>query len=265
MSQTERAARFASSHDRAGQPLLLTNVWDPGSALAIVEAGGEAIATSSWAVAAANGLGDGEQLTFASLIAIVSRIVAAVPVPVTVDFERGYAEEAVAAADNLERLLDAGAVGINVEDGLAGDTRCRDARDQARRIEALRDRAERFGIPLFINARTDLFLDQAGTDHGASMCEALERARIYAAAGASGLFVPGLLHLDLIAEVCAFTDLPVNVMVTDFDAPLAPFAACGVRRISRGPAPYIATRNLLSRLAGRWSRPSNPAAATACT
>ncbi|WP_395335996.1 isocitrate lyase/phosphoenolpyruvate mutase family protein [Novosphingobium sp. BL-8H] len=249
MDQKARATGFAALHERSGQPLVLTNVWDAGSAKAVTEAGAEAIATSSWAIAASLGHADGELLTFDTLAVTVRQITATASAPVTVDFERGYAESSALAADNLDRLLEAGIVGINVEDGLPGTTACRPSADQSQRIAALRSRAEQRGIPLFINARTDLFLNSDSAAHPGFIAEAKDRARDYKAAGASGLFVPGLLDPELIADICGAVGLPVNIMVTDLQASLTPFAQSGVRRISRGPAPYLAAMSHLGRIA----------------
>lgn len=251
MTQIERATAFAALHDRPAQALILTNIWDAGSASAVADTDAKAIATSSWAVAVAHGYADGEQVPFSLVETIVSRIVATVSLPVTVDFETGYAPDANGAADNLARLIDAGAIGINIEDGIPGSDGCRDREHQAQRIHALRERADRSGVPIFINARTDLFLNADAEAHGDLVADALDRARAYKLAGASGFFVPGLTRLDLLAVLCADTDMPVNAMVTDMNQSLDPYTGAGVRRISRGPAPFLAHLDALRSLERR--------------
>jgi 2-methylisocitrate lyase-like PEP mutase family enzyme len=238
MNQTERARAFAALHV-PGDPLILFNAWDAGSARAVAEAGAKAIATGSWSVAAAYGFGDGEDLPLDLAIANAARIVRATDLPVTLDFEGGYALEPARVADNFGLALAAGVIGCNFEDRVVGAEGLHPVSEQARRIEALRRAAERAGIPAFINARTDIFLsskpethDRAAADH------ALERARAYADAGASGFFVPGLADEGLIARICGASPLPVNAMMFAGMPGRKRLAELGVARISHGPGPY---------------------------
>jgi 2-methylisocitrate lyase-like PEP mutase family enzyme len=236
MKQTEKATRFAELHVQ-GAPLLLYNAWDAGSAQAIAEAGARAIATSSWAVAEAQGYRDGEAIPLPLVEQIVARIAATLELPLTVDFEGGYSADDGELAENVSRLLDLGVVGINFEDRVVKGSGLYDVDRQAQRIAVVRRAAEGQGVRLFINARTDLFLGQ-GRDHAQSVGEALERARAYAGAGASGFFIPGLVEEALIGEICAGTALPVNVMVWDGLPAASRLAELGVARISYGARPY---------------------------
>ena len=174
MNQTEKAARFAALHIK-GAPLLLYNAWDAGSAKAILDAGGRAIATSSWAVAEAQGYRDGEAIPIEFAEQIIARIAATVDAPVTVDIEGGYSEDEGELADNVSRFLDLGVIGINFEDRVVKGSGLYEPDRHARRIAAIRQAAERKGIALFINARTDLFLGQ-GRDPAQTVGEAIERA-----------------------------------------------------------------------------------------
>lgn len=239
MTVADKARRFADLHV-AGRPLVLYNAWDAGSAGAIAAGGALAIATGSLSVAGAQGYPDGEALPLDTLLAIVARIAASVDLPVTVDFEGGYAEAPEAAAANVARAIAAGAVGINFEDRKVGGTGLHATDRQASRIRAIREAAEAAGVPLFINARTDLFLQhrQDPSRHAGLLGEALERAAAYAEAGASGFFVPALLDEDLLGQVCRTVRLPVNALLFP-DAP-APrrLAELGIARISHGPFPY---------------------------
>jgi 2-methylisocitrate lyase-like PEP mutase family enzyme len=237
MKQNEKAARFTALHVK-GTPLLLYNAWDAGSASSISEAGAKAIATSSWAVAAAQGYRDGEAIPVGLVEQIVRRIVDTTDLPVTVDFEGGYSEDEGGLAENVSRLLDLGVVGINFEDRVVKGTGLYPTARQARRFAAIRAAARKKGIDLFINARTDLFLGQEG-DPAKSIGDALARAKAYAEAGASGFFVPGLQEDALIGRVCAGAGLPVNVMVMDGVPSNGRLAELGVARISYGPIPYI--------------------------
>jgi 2-methylisocitrate lyase-like PEP mutase family enzyme len=236
MQQKERALRLASLHVK-GKPLVLYNAWDAGSARAIASAGAVAIATSSWAVAAAHGHEDGESIPFSFVEQIVTRIVDAVELPVTVDAEGGYSDDSHACAESITRWVDRGVAGINFEDRIVAGTGLHSIKTQCARIAAIRRVAEARGVPLFINARTDLFLG-SGIAPSDGLPEARERAAAYTEAGASGFFVPGLVDLSAIAELCESIDLPLNVMTIPGLPDARALAAAGVARISYGPAPY---------------------------
>jgi 2-methylisocitrate lyase-like PEP mutase family enzyme len=237
MNQTDKAKRFAELHVK-GAPLLLYNAWDAGSAKSILDAGAKAIATSSWSVAAAQGYGDGEAIPIELAEQIVGRIAATVDIPVTVDFEGGYSEDDGELAANISRLLDLGVIGINFEDRIVKGLGLYSVDRQARRIAAIRKAAEQKGIDLFINARTDVFFEH-GEDAAQAVGKALDRAKAYAAVGASGFFVPGLVDDALIGQICEGVSLPVNVMVMDGVPSNARLSELGVARISYGPIPYI--------------------------
>jgi 2-methylisocitrate lyase-like PEP mutase family enzyme len=241
MQQKECAQRLASLH-RKGKPLILYNAWDAGSARAIAEAGAAAIATSSWAVAAAHGHEDGESIPLSLVEQIVTRIVDAVELPVTVDAEGGYSDDAHACAESVARLVDRGAAGINFEDRIVAGSGLHAIEVQCARIAAIRRMAESRGVPLFINARTDLFLG-TGVTPPDGLAEARERAAAYAEAGASGFFVPGLTDLAAISSLCERIDLPLNVMTMPALPDSRALAEAGVARISYGPAPYIQAMN----------------------
>lgn len=245
MSQAERARQFAALHVK-GEPLVLYNIWDAGSARAVADSGAKALATGSWSVAAAQGYEDGQALPLADLLATAHRIAGSVELPLTVDFEGGYAEDEEALAANLTQLIATGAVGINFEDQIVGGDGLHSLDVQAGRIRAVRQAAAAAGVPLFINARTDLFLKQAdATKHAALMDEAGARAAAYAEAGASGYFVPGLVAEDLVARICEISPLPVNAMMKPGAPSRARLAELGVARISHGPFPYIAVMEQL--------------------
>lgn len=245
MDQAERARLFAEYHTK-GQPILLTNIWDAGSAKAVVDAGAKAIATGSWSMAAAQGYEDGERMPFQFVEQVVTRIVRAVALPVTVDLEAGYAIEPEAVADNVTRIVAAGAIGINIEDGVVNGIDLYSVPDQCRRIAAVRRQVEGLGIALCLNARTDLFFKAKNDAHGALLSEAIERAKAYAEAGASCFFAPGLADDNLIGDLCATVALPVNVMVLDAASAVRRIAGLGVARISEGPGPFIRSMSSLT-------------------
>lgn len=243
MNQIEKAKRFASLHVK-GAPVVLYNAWDAGSAKTISDAGAKAIATSSWSVAAAQGYEDGEALPIALAEQIVGRIAAVVSVPVTLDFEGGYSDNDRKLASNISKILDLGIIGINFEDRVVNGKGLYSIDRQAKRIAAIRHAADRKGIPLFINARTDVFLG-----HGDDVNEALKRAQAYAAAGASGFFIPGLTDAHQIRRITKETTLPVNVMIMEGLPSIARLAKLGVARVSYGPIPYIETMEALEKKA----------------
>src|SRR5260221_758993 len=159
MNQTEKARRFAELHVK-GMPLLLYNAWDAGSAKAILAAGAQAIATSSWSVAEAQGYRDGEAIPLEFVQQIVARIASTIDAPVTVDFEGGYSDDDGELAESIARLLETGAIGINFEDRVVKGKRLYGVDRQARRNAAIRIAAEQKCLELFINAPTALFLGQ---------------------------------------------------------------------------------------------------------
>lgn len=239
MTQVEKARRFGELH-QPGRPLVLYNIWDAGGAKAVVEAGAQAVATGSWSVAAAQGYGDGEKIPLDFVLQIIERIAATVEVPATLDFEGGYAQTPEDLAANITRVIKAGAIGINFEDQVVGGQGLHPKEVQAARIAAARQAAETAGVPLFINARTDLFLKERDQDqHESLVPEAKDRAAAYAEAGASGFFVPGLAKADLIGDICGATNLPVNVMMKDGVPAIAELGSLGVARVSYGPGPYF--------------------------
>lgn len=237
-SQKEKADLFSSLHIK-GDPLILFNIWDPGSAAAVAEAGAKAIATGSHSVAAANGYADGQKLPLDDAIANIRRIAAAVDLPVTLDFEGGYAESPPDLSVNIERVIDAGVIGINFEDQVVGGSGLYPAEEQVNRIRAIREAADRRSLPFFINARTDVFLKTLPSPATREQFEeSVSRANAYAAAGASGFFAPGLRDPELIRELCEAVPLPVNIMVMPNMPTSRDLANLGVARVSYGPMPY---------------------------
>lgn len=231
----DRHAAFAALHV-PGTPLVLFNIWDAGSARAVVAAGAEAVATGSASVAGANGFADGEGLPMDAALDNATRIVAAVEVPVTIDFEGGYAAAPDALGANIARLAATGAIGCNLEDQVVGGDGLYPVAEQSARIAAARAAA---GDAFFINARTDIFLKAKGDAHDPAMVdEAIARARAYADAGASGFFAPGLADPALIARMCEGSPIPVNIMTFPGVPANGELARLGVARISYGPGPW---------------------------
>ncbi|MCQ4211234.1 isocitrate lyase/PEP mutase family protein [Streptomyces longispororuber] len=242
-TQQDSVHTFRALHTPA-RPLALANAWDVASALIVESAGAPAIATTSAGVAWSLGCPDGDALTRDEAVAAISRITAAVTVPVTADIETGYGDGPDDVAETVRQVVAAGAAGVNIEDGT------RPPADLAARLAAARDAV---GADLFLNARIDTYLFGLGED-GTRLKETLERAHRYVEAGADGIFVPGVTDLDTVAELAAEIPVPLNVMAGPGAPSVAEFGAVGVARVSLGSgvaqAAYTAARRTAQELLG---------------
>ena len=248
-SQKQNADIFRDFHVK-GNPLILFNIWDAGSAKVVEEAGAKAIATGSWSVAAANGFADGEAIPLDFVIENLKRVVRSVDLPVSLDFEGGYAADNSLLKENIKRVIEAGAVGINFEDQIIGGEELYSVEEQCSRIAAIREAASETGIPIFINARTDVFLKRYPAEQNMQQLdEAIRRALAYTDAGASGFFVPALRSSAMIEKLCTVSAIPVNIMVLPDTPPTSELAELGVARISYGPGPYRTMSNALKEAA----------------
>jgi 2-methylisocitrate lyase-like PEP mutase family enzyme len=258
-SLQEKATLFRSLHV-PGQPLVLFNIWDEGSAKVVESAGARALATSSWAVAQANGFEDGERVPLDFAVENLGRIARATELPVTVDLESGYGNRPDNVGRTIERAIDAGAVGCNLEDSDPTSRELRQPAAQVERVRHARRAAEAKNISFFLNLRTDVFLFTKAETHDEKMLAGVvERAKAYAEAGADGLFAPGLVNPALIDRLVKASPLPVNVMVSAGTPPVAELASLGVARVSYGGAPFGALMKTLGEAAtaslGAYSRP----------
>jgi 2-methylisocitrate lyase-like PEP mutase family enzyme len=231
MSKSEQ---FRKLHE-GPQVLVLPNAWDAASAALMEDAGAEAVATSSAAVAWAHGYADGDVLPRAALLATVGEIARVISVPLTADIEGGYTDDLGELAEVIKAVAGAGAVGINLEDGV------RSPDLHARKVEAARKAAP----DLFINARIDVYLRGGQGDE--ALAETLRRAQAYREAGASGIFVPGPVDEALIGKLASEIALPLNVMGRAGAPTAAKLQALGVRRLSSATAPFRAAYATLQR------------------
>jgi len=223
---SDHAKHFRALH-QGPTPLILANAWDAGSAKLIESLGAKAIGTTSAGVDWTLGYPDGNVLPVTKLAELAANITRVVAVPLTVDFEAGYSEDAAGAAENIKPILDAGAVGINLEDG--GDPPAL----LAAKIERIKKTASSRGVDLFINARTDVYLRGLAPE-GQRVKETLARGKIYRAAGADGLFAPAVIAEAEIREIAAGADLPLNVLVRPGLAAAKDLSGWGVKRLSAG-------------------------------
>jgi 2-methylisocitrate lyase-like PEP mutase family enzyme len=230
--QPARATELLRLH-HATPPLLVVNAWDAASALMVQELGFRCVATTSGGVAAALGYDDGEHTPRGEVIAAIERIARVTHLPLTADLEAGFGATPGDVAQTVRLALEAGAVGFNLEDGLAGN-RIRDAHENAERLRAAREACTAAGVPdAVINARIDVFLHEIG-DPAARVEAALERARIYAQAGASCVFPAGVRDREQIRAIVGGSPLPVNVLVYADVPPVAELAELSVARVSVG-------------------------------
>lgn len=251
MTQLDRAMHFRRLHEGAPESiLLLPNAWDAMSARIIEDTGAPAIATTSCGVSWALGRPDGQGLTREEMIEAVRRIAHVVKIPVTADIEGGYGTGTPRdVLETVKRVVDAGAVGINLEDtpGRNGSVLLA-PREQAERITAARAAAQATGVPVFVNARIDVFLFQVGDPAGRAD-EAISRARTYADAGADGIFVPGVVDPVTIGRMVEAIGVPLNVMAGPGAPTTAELAGLGVARVSVGPGIARAVATLIRRAA----------------
>ncbi|SDJ50223.1 isocitrate lyase/PEP mutase family protein [Streptomyces indicus] len=239
-------ARALHALHTPGRPLVLANVWDIPSARIVQDAGAAALATTSSGVSWELGAADGDHLERERAVEAVSRITAAVELPVTADIERGYGERPEDVAATVRAVFGAGAVGVNLEDSVDGGLR--PAEEMAERIAAARAAADEAGVPLFLNARTDTYLRQAGEESG-RLAETLRRAAVYREAGADGIFVPGVVDLGLVKELVDGIDAPLNVLAGPGAPEVGEFAGAGVARVSVGGRIAEAVHGLVRRAA----------------
>jgi len=233
-TQQDKARLFHELHS-PGTPLVLANVWDAASARLVAAAGAPAIATASAGVSWSLGARDGGGLDRTRALARTALIARSVDLPVTADLESGFADTPAGVGETITELLATGAVGVNLEDGLpAGPPTLRPVAEAAERIAAARVAADAAGVALFLNARTDVFLLGIGEPAG-RLDEAVSRARAFVEAGASGIFVPGVVDAETIAALAEALPVPLNVLAWP-GAPAVPeLAKLGVARVSLGP------------------------------
>ena len=245
--QKERAHTFRAMH--RGHILLLPNVWDVASARIVEESGFGAIATTSAGVAFSLGYPDGQRISREEMLARVARIAKAVNVPVTADVEAGYGDRPEDAARTTREVIEAGAVGMNLEDGTDDPAHpLVELRLQLEKIRAVREAALKSGVLLVLNARTDVYLAQVGAPE-TRYDETLRRVLAFRDAGADCVFVPGLKDPETIGRIVRDVKCPVNILAGPGSPPVPELEKLGVARVSLGSGPMRATLRLLKRLA----------------
>jgi len=239
---------FSSLHQK-GNPVILFNIWDAGTAKIAENSGAKVIALGSHAVAEAYGYEDGENIPLDLALENATRIVSSTELPVTLDFEAGYGSTPSEVRESVTRALQTGIIGVNIEDKKSGGDGLYTIDEQVERIKAVREAAQDFGVDLFINARTDLFKEADPADHNDKLVNmALKRAAAFANAGADGFFAPVIIRKEHMKRICDESPLPVNIIwlpgmgMPDVDE----VNKLNVSRISYGPGPWLQMKEWLA-------------------
>ena len=241
--------QFRQRHRGPG-PLILANVWDVASARIIEEAGFPAIATTSAGIAYSLGYPDGQRIPPEEMLARIGRIARAVQVPVTADIEAGYGSRPEDAARTTRALIQTGAIGMNLEDASGDpDYPLIDLQLAVDKIRAAREASAELGVPVVVNARTDVYLLPSNGDLQTQYSAALERLIAYRDAGADCVFAPGLKDAETIARLVKDVQCPLNILAVPGSPPIPKLEELGVARVSLGSGPMRATLGLLRGMA----------------
>src|SRR5207245_5828812 len=250
-ARAEKAEQFRKMH--AGPRILtLPNAWDAVSARILEEAGHPAIATSSAAVAFSLGYPDGQRISRNEMLEVVGRIARAVRVPVTADMESGYGTTVKDMSETAKAVVAAGAIGMNLEDVTGDDEGSHvEISLQKEKIRAIREVSASLGVPLVLNARTDIYLMPIG-EESTRFERTVERLRAYRQAGADCVFAPGVSDRDTIAKLVKAVAAPLNILASTDCPSLAELEKIGVARVSAGSSVIRATLGLIRRIAKDW-------------
>ena len=245
--QAEKAEQFRKLH-QGPRILVLPNAWDVASARILEELGYPAIATTSAGIAFSLGYPDGQRVSRDQMLEVVARIAHAVRVPVTADMESGYGTTVKDMTETAKALIAAGGIGLNLEDVTGDDESSHvEVKLQVEKISAIREISASLGVPLVLNARTDIYLMPIGPAE-TRFDRTVERLRAYRQAGADCLFAPGVQDRETIAKLVRAADAPLNILLTPGCPPLRELEKMGVARASAGSAAMRATLGLLRRI-----------------
>ena len=244
----EKAERLRALHHE-GRLLVLPNIWDPGGARMLEYLGYPAVATASASVAYSLGYDDLQRITFDAMLDVVGRVAASVNVPVTADIEWGYAEQPEDVAANMRRVLRAGAVGINLEDSIREGEVMFEVEFQCARIRAVREMARQEGVPLFINARTDVYWPRVSGTEDEKFDQAVLRAKAYLQAGADCFYPIVLGDLETVRRLHDAIEAPINVLAPTCRATPRELEDVGVERLSLGPELMWASLTVMRKIA----------------
>ena len=231
---TDNANLFKSLHHN-DKILVLPNIWDPLGAVLLESLGYAAVATASASIALSNGYADGEKISFKELLASLKRIISSVKIPVTADVESGYASNIAMLEENIKQLIDAGISGINIEDSVHEDSKLISANAQCDKISCIKNTAMKMGVPIFINARTDVYLKENNLSAGEKLAETIRRGNAYKNAGADGFYPIFLKENESMKSIVKEVGLPVNILLLPNIPDFETLHAVGIARVSLGP------------------------------
>ena len=232
--QKRKAEIFLSLH-KSEKLLVLPNIWDPIGARILEVKGFPAAATASAAISSSLGYRDGEKIKFSTHLEIIERITEGVTIPVTADIESGYSTNLTGLRKNINRLIDTGAVGINIEDNKGTEGELRSLDEQCKRISAVRETAESRGLHLVINARTDRFLSKENNNKEELIVDTVKRANEYVKAGADCIYPIGILDINTIKTLRKEIKSPINILGSAKSVPLKTLEKIGINRVTFGP------------------------------
>jgi 2-methylisocitrate lyase-like PEP mutase family enzyme len=245
-NQAAKANLFRELH-RGPKILVLPNAWDVASARILENAGVAAIATTSAGVAFTLGYPDGQKISREEMLEVVARIAAKVKIPLTADVEAGYGNRPEDAVLTAKAVIEAGAVGLNLEDR-TDDRRLVDLSLQLEKIAAVRETSRMIGVPLVLNARTDVYLLEVGKPES-RFAETLKRLIAFREAGADCLFAPGIRDLEVISRLVRELQHPVNILAGPGSPSIPELQSASVARVSLGSSTMRATLGLVQRMA----------------
>jgi 2-methylisocitrate lyase-like PEP mutase family enzyme len=233
-TQQRKAKQFLALHKQEGL-LVLPNIWNPIGARILETNGFSAVATASAAISSSLGYGDGEKIKLSTHLFIIKRIVDSVKIPVTADIESGYASDLKELRNSINRIIDTGVSGINIEDSAGTEGLIRKAEEQSERIAIVREVSEEKGLHLFINARIDCFLSGSNKPNKELITEVIKRADAYCKAGADCVYPIGVLDLETIKTLRKEISSPINILGSHRTVPLKTMQDIGINRVTFGP------------------------------
>ncbi len=247
-NQREKAEHFRELHNGA-HILVVPNAWDAASAKIFERAGFGAVATTSAGIAASYGYPDGEHISRGEMLQAVGRIAGNVALPVSADVEAGYGTTPDQVAETARLVLEVGAIGLNLEDGSSNKAHpLADLSLQVEKIQAIRQAAEAFGVPLVINARTDVY-ERLDKNDRTLLDHAIQRGNAYREAGADCVFVIDVSDRKIIGELVRGIHAPINILAGSGSPSVAELEELGVARVSFGSIPMRATMSLVEQIA----------------
>jgi 2-methylisocitrate lyase-like PEP mutase family enzyme len=245
-AQAQKAEQFRNMH-HGPRMLVLANVWDVVSARILEECGHPAIATSSAAVAFSRGYPDGQYISRDEMLDVVGRIARVVRVPVTADLEAGYGTTDKDMVETTKAAIEAGAIGMNLEDAGDDESSLVDLSLQVEKIRAIRETSKSLSVPFVLNARTDVYLSSIGPE-ATRFERTVERLRAYRDAGADCLFAPGLHDREIISRLVKAVAAPLNILITPQCPSLGELEKIGVARVSAGSTVMRAALRVVERI-----------------